>query len=445
MSKIFLKKEEIIEKFLKPLNSPIYSKRVHSSEDLRERNDGPFQRDYARIMYASSFRRLQGKMQLLGIKEEQFFRNRLTHSLEVAQIAQSLAYEIGYERAESFVVEAGAIAHDIGNPPFGHSGESKLNEIFYEIGGFEGNAQTLRILTTIERKKPEFQGLNLTYRTLLSVVKYYKKFERMEQDNNINSTENGSVDEKKKKKQKFIYDDDYELLNKFIDENKICIRTLDVQIVDLADEIAYAAHDLEDGLRQNYFTIDEILHDYKVTYGETSSYDRLKTIVHKCRENAGYGKNKVESSQYSKMFRQELSSMIINTLIQDIGLVKVSDKKRKKTGSMQEEELDFVEYREMAEGLKDIIFKCITHRDEIYLYEEKGNKIIEGLADIYMNNNKLLPPEYREEEIKKQYNIESMCEESQKNLQQRLICDYISGMMDSYAVTSYKKYKGIVI
>lgn len=98
-----------------------------------------------------------GKMQLLGIKPDQFFRNRLTHSLEVAQIARSIAYELGYSQEESFVVEAGALAHDIGNPPFGHSGERKLHELFEHAGGFEGNAQTLRILTSVEKKRKIFK------------------------------------------------------------------------------------------------------------------------------------------------------------------------------------------------------------------------------------------------------------------------------------------------
>lgn len=120
-------------------------------EESRYRPDGPFQRDYARIMYSSSFRRLQGKMQLLGIRNDQFFRNRLTHSLEVAQIARSIAGTIQYDAGESYIVEAGALAHDLGNPPFGHAGERYLNEMFQDIGGFEGNAQTLRILTNIEK------------------------------------------------------------------------------------------------------------------------------------------------------------------------------------------------------------------------------------------------------------------------------------------------------
>ena len=99
-------------------------------EDSRARSDGEFQRDYTRVMYSSSFRRLQGKMQLLGLNDSGFYRNRLTHSLEVAQIARSIALDFGYLRKESFVVEAGALAHDIGNPPFGHAGERFLNDVY---------------------------------------------------------------------------------------------------------------------------------------------------------------------------------------------------------------------------------------------------------------------------------------------------------------------------
>ena len=187
-----------------------------------------------------------------NIQNDQFFRNRLTHSLEVAQIARSIANELRYTSNEIFVVEAGSLAHDIGNPPFGHAGESELDKIFCKVGGFEGNAQALRILTSLEKKKPDFRGLNLTYRTLLSIVKYFNK----KQGNN-------------KTNKKFIYDEDYDLLKSFISENHITIRTLDVQIVDLADEIAYAAHDLEDGLRVKAFIIDEILHDYHSKYGDT--------------------------------------------------------------------------------------------------------------------------------------------------------------------------------
>lgn len=395
------------------------------SEKTRYRAEGPFQRDFSRIMYSSSFRRLQGKMQLLGIREDQFFRNRLTHSLEVSQIARSIAFELKYDISEIYVVEAGALAHDLGNPPFGHSGETKLNRIFSEIGGFEGNAQTLRILTNIEKKKPDFRGLNLTYRTLFSVVKYNKKFDKAKRD----------------EKQKFIYDEDFDFLNEFLTENDYKVRTLDVQIVDLADEIAYAAHDLEDGLRLKCFTIDEILHDFYSAYAEKDlkSYEKLKEIVDACRDSRDYAN--IDSSDYTKLFRQELTSSLINLLIHDIGLKEVDQEFINATGTMWPRELGFVNYGNLAEGLKKITFKCINHNDEVYHYEQQGNEIIDFLADTYRKNSMYLPSEYRASNVIKEMDEkqrEKLINEEQ--LQERLICDYIAGMMDSYAITTYKKF-----
>ena len=255
--------DDISRKYRTRLNYNCMEERQYN-EELRKRIEGEYQRDYSRIMYSSSFRRLQGKMQLLGIKNDQFFTNRLTHSLEVSQIARSVAAELKYEATELFVVEAGALAHDIGNPPFGHAGERELNKLFKNVGGFEGNAQTLRILTNVEKKKPDFPGLNLSYRTLLSVVKYFNK-----RDNPDGSTN-----------KKFIYEDDYTFLKDFIDKNEIPVRTLDVQIVDLADEIAYAAHDLEDGLRVKAYIIDEILHEYYSLYNNLIKWSKISIIIY---------------------------------------------------------------------------------------------------------------------------------------------------------------------
>lgn len=410
--------DDITRSFGKSLEFDCMRKRIHD-EDTRQRAEGEFQRDYSRIMYSSSFRRLQGKMQLLGIKNDQFFRNRLTHSLEVAQIARSIASELKYKESESFVVEAGALAHDIGNPPFGHAGESALNEIYTNIGGFEGNAQTLRILTEIEKKKPEFKGLNLTYRTLLSIVKYFNK------------SESG-------KHKKFIYDDDYDKLKEFIEFNAINVRTLDVQIVDLADEIAYAAHDLEDGLRVKAYIIDEILHEYHSMYGDSESYQMLSNIVAECRKKAGFGKKSIDSTEYCKLFRQELSSMIIYTLISDLGLIDVSQDFKDKTGTTNKQELGFQKYGELADGLKNITFKCINHNNEVYSYEQRGKALLHYLNQFYKDNTRYLPPEYRAKEVIMHYDLK--CDEDK--FQSRLICDYISGMMDSYAINTYEEISG---
>ncbi len=416
--------EEIERKYKSKLNSDFMDERFYKEKN-RDRRDGQFQRDYSRIMYASSFRRLQGKMQLLGIRPDQFFRNRLTHSLEVAQIARSIACISKYTTSETYVVEAGSLAHDIGNPPFGHSGERQLNDLFKNIGGFEGNAQTLRILNSVERKRAEFPGLNLTYRTLLSVVKYFNK--HYDSDTNEHK--------------KFIYDDDYDFLKKFIDAHDVKVRTYDVQIVDLADEIAYAAHDLEDGLRQKCFTMDEILHEYYSKYGNSDSFKKLETIVSECQCASGYGKKGLDSAEYSKLFRQELSSSIIHVLINDLGICPVSEEYQKKTGTMNTKEIGFINYQEMAEGLKEITFKCINHNDIVYIYEKKGDIIIQKLVDIYKNDKekKLLPPEYRAKNIIQQYDLST----DEEILQERLICDFVSGMMDSYAINLYEKLVGV--
>ena len=410
--------DEVTMKYRRSLDYDCMEKRKNE-EAVRHRVEGEYQRDYSRIMYSSSFRRLQGKMQLLGIKNDQFFRNRLTHSLEVAQIARSVAAELKYESKELFVVEAGALAHDIGNPPFGHAGERTLDELFKDVGGFEGNAQTLRILTSVEKKKPEFAGLNLTYRTLLSVVKYFNK------------RENG-------KNKKFIYDDDYEFLNSFINENKIDVRTVDVQIVDLADEIAYAAHDLEDGLRVKAYIIDEILHEYHSLFDDSESYKLLVNLVDNAKEKSGFGSKIIDSTEYCKLFRQELSSSIIFNLISDIGLVDVDEDFKNKTGTKNDKELGFKNYRELASGLKEITFRCINHNNDVYSYERRGGIVLAFLKDFYEKNNDFLPPEYRAKNILTRYNIDV----EEKTLQKRLICDYISGMMDSYAINTYEQITG---
>jgi dGTPase len=147
--------------------------RVHAQQDGRAEGREECMRDYARVLYSSSFRRLQGKMQLLGVDASNFNRNRLTHSLEVAQIARSIAADLGLER--SVVAETSALAHDLGNPPFGHHGERILDELGADIGGFEGNAQAFRILRTLEKKHHAYAGLNLTVRTLAGITKYFHR------------------------------------------------------------------------------------------------------------------------------------------------------------------------------------------------------------------------------------------------------------------------------
>ena len=422
---IDLRKEDIKNDFLIPLSTnELLKHRKYDEKDLRHRVDGEFQRDYTRILYASSFRRLQGKMQLFAVQSDQFIRNRLTHSLEVAQIARSIADNLGYDKSEQYIVEACALAHDIGNPGYGHAGERFLNEICKGFGGFEGNAQTFRILTTVEQKRSEFQGLNLTYRTLLGVLKYYNQFDH---GNN----------------KKFIYDEDYNFVKKIVEDTNVELRTLDVQIVDLADEIAYAAHDLEDGLRIGVFNIDEVLHDFCNITNDSQAQSKLDKIFCESKKKAGFQQENVDSSQYTKLYRKEISSKIINTLISDIGVVQLSDEQKEERGTEKQFEIGFENYGQLASGLKRTIYNCVTHKNDVYAYEREGNYMMKKLFEFYVEDPLYLPPEYRADNIKKQYpskyeNIDSVM------LQKRLAIDYISGMMDEYVRSSYHKLKHVM-
>ncbi len=382
--------------------------RLHGSSpnDVRSRDD--FMRDYARVLYSASFRRLQGKMQLLGIQHTHFFRNRLTHSLEVAQIARAIAAE--WNLSTTAIVETCSLAHDIGNPPFGHAGETVLRDISKGIGGFEGNAQTFRILNSIEKKHYKFRGLNLTFRTLLGIVKYYEKAER---------DANGNVISKK-----FLYDSDYELIQNILYQqglNEKDAKSIDMQIMDLADQIAYGAHDLEDCLNLCIFSIDELLYEFMISEKYRSAYDQLLRIVNNCREFAKQASYYSSSEEYYAIFKKELTSQLVNTFIKDI---RYSDKK---------DSLDFTEYKTLAEGLKSLVFYLILRRPHVQAYEKAGEKVIKGLYEVYIDEKfncglKFMPAEYR------------ICEDETERA--RNVIDFIAGMMDQFAVQEYTKYYG---
>jgi dGTPase len=382
-----------------------------------------FSQDYSRILYSTSLRRLQGKMQFLSVASNQFYRNRLTHSHEVVQIARTIAGAIRNKAkdenvdlklygSDMYVIESACLAHDIGNPPFGHAGERVLNDLMKCKGGYEGNAQTFRVLNTLERRFPNEKGLFLSKRTLLSVVKYFNRGE-------INK--------------KFLYDSDFDSVQLISQECGIKLRTLDAQIMDVADEIAYAAHDLEDALKLRLFTIDDLMFEFKRSQEFSTAYDKFVEIVMKARGLAE--KSDSDSSEdYTFFFTKQLTSIIVNTLVEDIAIVPVAINDKETTSTMNEQEIGYKDFEKLANGLKKLTFQCITRKPEILLYEKRGEVIIKGLFtlfnDVNFNKNlELLPIEYRN--LKK--NGETNC---------RIVCDYISGMMDTSAIEIYKKYYG---
>lgn len=398
---------------LQELNNRLYSE----LNDDRVRN--AYSRDYARLLYSNSFKRLQGKMQLFGITPDKFYRNRLTHSMEVAQISRSIASQLNrfleqsilYQGEDMYVLETGSLAHDIGNPPFGHKGEKTLNELLKTEGGFEGNAQGIRIINKLEKKFPTIKGLNLTLRTQLSIVKYYKPYVQ-----SLNS--------------KFLYLEDFTELQNELQKYKIKPRTLDVQIIDLADEIAYCAHDLEDALSLSLFTIDELL--FEIRLKDTDTYEIFKNWVDEARLYALGSINYSSSEEYAFIFRKQLTSIIVNNLIMDIDITDVTSNIKEKTNTVNTQELGFKKLKKISELLKEKTFTCVNRKPEIQLYEKMGEQVIRGLFECltdeqFNKNSLLLPVEFRN---------------SSAIPDKRLVADYISGMMDQYSINLYKKIYG---
>lgn len=374
--------------------------RVHAQKDGRAAGREECMRDYARVLYSASFRRLQGKMQLLGVDANNFNRNRLMHSLEVAQIARSIAADLGLER--SVVAETCALAHDLGNPPFGHYGEKILDELGAGCGGFEGNAQAFRILRTLEKKHHAYPGLNLTVRTLAGITKYFHR----------------RADNPKK----FLYDEDYAFLESELAQHAPGIRkSIDAQIMDLSDEIAYAAHDLEDAMSFGIITWGEILHEFRISRDFAAAFEPFSRIAHGAHEEALKSEAQASSEEYSIVLRKEMTSQIVHELCRDITVVDGPHGK----------ELGYQTMGPLATGLKSLLWKAILRKKDVQLYEKRGEKIIRGLFEVltdrsYNRDNVLLPPELR----------------CLTDSRERLVIDYIAGMMDSTAALEYEKYFG---
>jgi dGTPase len=245
---------------------------VVNPADAKERYRTCWRRDYARLIHSAAFRRLQGKTQLYPGAQSDFFRNRLTHSLEVAQIAKSIAIMINDKNSyfrnhniDTDLVETAALAHDLGHPPFGHNGEAALNDCMRCSGGFEGNAQTLRILSRLEKRQtivkddPDIQkavhngkdnraGLNLTYRTLASILKYDREIP-------INLT---SPTAETAEVMKGYYRSEAPIVDQIKKHVGVIhgspFKTIECSIMDVADDIAYSTYDVEDSFKAGFLT-----------------------------------------------------------------------------------------------------------------------------------------------------------------------------------------------
>ena len=347
----------------------------------------PYQRDRDRIIHSSSFRRLKHKTQVFVNTEGDHYRTRLTHSMEVSQIARTLARSLSLNEDVS---ETLSLAHDLGHTPFGHAGEKILNECMERYKGFDHNIQTIRIVTFLENKYYKFEGLNLTFETLDGLTKH-----------------NGPV--KNLLPYKNILKSDF--FNKKINFSNL--PSLEAQIASISDDIAYNNHDLEDGLRANLFTIKKL-----------NDITSLRGIINR-------------HSKKLKLYRREV---IINQIVRDLinlmvkDVIKNTKKNIKKCEPKSIEDIykashpivDFSEkMKKVDKEVKYFLRKNMYNNKKVVSNNNAGQKIIKNLFDHLIK----YPKKYINKQILK------------NNEKERSIADFIAGMTDRYAINLYKKIK----
>ncbi len=332
-----------------------------------------FQRDRDRIIHSTAFRRLEYKTQVFIYHEGDYYRNRLTHTIEVQQIARSIARNLGLNED---LVEAISLAHDIGHTPFGHKGEQALNEIMNRFGrNFEHNRHGLRVVDILEVRYPQFDGLNLTYEVREGIIKHKTSYDSPE-------------------------------VNEF---TEYCSPSIEAQVVNVADEIAYTSHDLDDGLKSG------ILQDK-----ELSELEIWKTVMKKTR--------KYENNQIA---RTTAVRTLINLLVEDV--IETSEK------TILEDRVESVNHarkippvikfsdsiHHQHEELKRVLFERMYNHYRVIRMAEKAARIIKDLFEAYYKEPRQIPPH--------------ACRRIDKEPVEQIICDYLAGMTDRFAQEEHKK------
>ncbi|ALE03723.1 deoxyguanosinetriphosphate triphosphohydrolase [Bartonella ancashensis] len=354
----------------------------------------PFQRDRDRIIHSNAFRRLKHKTQVFITDESDHYRTRLTHSIEVSQIARTLARALYLDED---LAEAIALAHDLGHPPFGHAGEEALDELMVSYGGFDHNAQTLRIVTKLEQRYADFTGLNLTWETLEGLVKH-------------NGPLLGSHSKNKNIPTYIMqYNADHDL-------ELDCFAGLEAQCAAIADDIAYNAHDIDDGLRSRYLTLNQfktvsltapLLNDIEEKYPQLDQTRR------------GY-----------ELVRKQITVMVEDVIQQahkNLALLKPQN-----TNDVRRAEQAIITFSPIMalkeKQLKDFLFKNLYYHNQVLKHRNIAKHIVQKLFNCYYENQNLMPENWYDKTI-------------HLNEKERvhLISDFLSGMTDHYALREYRR------
>lgn len=347
--------------------------RVYPEEEAPYRT--AFQRDRDRILHNTAFRRLEYKTQVFVIHEGDYYRTRLTHTLEVAQIGRTMARALG---ANEDLVEAVCLAHDLGHPAFGHAGEMTLDRLMADHDGFDHNRQSLRIVEKLAVHYPEFRGLNLTWEVREGMVKHETEYDVADATG--------------------------------FDPDKQC--TLEGQLANPADEIAYTAHDLDDGLRAGLLRPEQLT--------GIAWWERLK-------ESLGW-----DGCAFNDMLRYRLTRRLIGLLVTDLieatsqrleacacaSVEGVRNQSQKVVGLSPEAAT-------MTRELKRFLYENLYRHPHVMRMQRKAERVITALFEAYISEPAQLP-----------YEVQAKLEERPL---ERVVCDYIAGMTDRYALQEYAK------
>ncbi len=346
-----------------------------------------FQRDRDRIIHSSAFRRLEYKTQVFVNHEGDMFRTRLTHSIEVAQIGRTIARALCLNED---LTEAICLAHDLGHTPFGHAGQDALNKCMQENGGFEHNLQSLRVVDLLEEKYAEFLGLNLLFETREGILKHCSR---------RNAEKLGEIG------------------RRFLEGTQT---GLEAQIANIADEIAYNNHDVDDGLRAGIITIEQLKQCtlFKEQFEYVSSQWQDLSIRRKSHESI----RRMINSQVTDLVKTSEILLASHQLdnIEDVRgtkevMIDLSDEMKKK----------HIE-------LKRFLRKNLYTHDRVQQMSEKSKEIISILFEAFMSDKGFLPQEVQQK-------ISGQNGETDERRQTRLIADYIAGMTDRFAIAEYNR------
>jgi dGTPase len=340
-----------------------------------------FQRDRDRIIHSKAFRRLEYKTQVFAYYEGDHYRTRLTHSLEVAQIARSMAQYLG---ANEDLTHAIALAHDLGHTPFGHAGEHALHALMADHGGFEHNCQSLRVVDRLEDRYPDFPGLNLTYETRAGIIRHSTVYDRVPA----------------------------EILKDFASDPQ---PALEAQIVNLADEIAYNCHDIEDGLRSGFFDENDL-----------SDLQIWKEVTRKIRESHPH----LDRDTFRYQATRALIDTFIRNLLQNTeeNLSNGNFRTPRDIASAERPVATFSStFERWKEDLNHFLHSRFYTHHKIMRMQYKANRLLRDLFREYVKRPSQLPPG-----VQKRLHEENEPPE-------RIICDYIAGMTDRFALDEHRK------